>query len=123
MQRAVEWIEFTIENADLKHLQSPFATVPFLLAYSLDLILIVAVTIIGFMTILFKHLVLEKMLTSARESQVNDISSSGKETAAAAVPALEGANDLPVIMEEDDQCLEDATEQPEKSGTEDKKND
>lgn len=64
LQRAVEWIEFVAQNRDLKHLQSPVANVPFHAVYSLDMILALAFTIIGFWVIFFKHMVWDKRMTN-----------------------------------------------------------
>lgn len=69
VQRALDWIEYVAENADLRHLQSPLANVPFRVVYSLDMLLAVVVAVIGFSVIFFKHMVLDKMLTKAKEQQ------------------------------------------------------
>lgn len=69
MQRAVDWIEYVVENADLRHLQSPLANVPFRVVYSLDMVLAMVVAVIGFWAIFFKHMVLDKMLTKAKEQK------------------------------------------------------
>lgn len=116
-------------NADLKHLQSPLATVPFLLVYSLDLILVLAVIIIGFLAIVFKHVVLERMLARARQQQhlVNDTPTDRATT----MTAISKANELPAIVEEQEEdqevCNNNGDElqlgQEEETNRVDKKND
>lgn len=68
-ERAVDWIEYALASSDLAHLKSPLATVPFQILYSLDIVLAVAFTIIGFCAIVLKHMVFDKMLSQARQQQ------------------------------------------------------
>lgn len=69
VQRAVNWIEYVVANADLSHLQSPVANVPFRVVYSLDMILALVGVVIGFGAIFFKHMVLDKLLAKAKKQQ------------------------------------------------------
>lgn len=69
VQRAVAWIDYVVEHSNSEHLQSPVANVPFRIIYSLDMILVVAFSVIGFWIIFFKHLVFDKMLAKARREK------------------------------------------------------
>lgn len=73
-KRAVDWIEYIAGNPDLRHLQSPLANVPFRVIYSVDMILALAFTVIGFWAIFFKHMVLDKKmpLSGQRKGQPTD---------------------------------------------------
>lgn len=107
VDQAVRWVEYAMEHADLAHLKSPLANVPFWVVYSLDIILALVFTVIGFGVIAFKHMVLDKMLARSkekREEKQEEISSGQNANSGAVVKVEKKASQiLGAIAENDDQ--------------------
>lgn len=127
VHRAVDWIEYALEHADLTHLRSPLASVPFQIVYSLDIVLAIAFTIIGFWVIVFKHMVYDKLLAQVRQQQ-QQASATSAESRSGALEILsddttaEGKQLMAAIAEvEEDIDTEDDVKEG-RTGVVDKKN-
>lgn len=128
VHRAVDWIEYALEHADLTHLRSPLASVPFQIVYSLDIVLAIAFTIIGFWVIVFKHMVYDKLLAQVRQQQQQQASATSEESKSGALEILaddttaEGKQLMAAIAEvEEDIDTEDDVKEG-RTGVVDKKN-
>lgn len=117
VHRALDWIEYALKHADLTHLRSPLTSVPFRIVYSLDIVLAMAFTIIGFWVIVFKHMVYDKMLAQVRRqeplsSAASEESSGGHLKILPDDTTAEGKQVMAVIaeVEEEDDVKEEVTE-------------